>query len=133
MLLQLFLLPLLLSCFAHSLPTITSRENPASDRGLSAQGEYIISFQDSASDQEVQAHYDWLVNLIKGQSEGKAVSGIKFKYVVGNFRGYSGRFEEALVEAIRGRKEIQTVEADTGVSICRFDSAGTGLPCRGNA
>lgn len=56
-------------------------------------------------------HGVWLTTLINSLGNNHAMR-IEHEYNVGSFKGYSGSFENQVVELIRGRPEVKYVERD---------------------
>jgi len=69
-------------------------------------------------------HYSWLENILStkadftlSSSSAPVKAKVQHKYKVGNYRGYSAVLSDDLIELIRQRPEVRSVEADEVVSI----------------
>ena len=89
----------------------------ARDPSLIIPGKYIVVLDETSSmaDDEFRQvdlddHQTWLMTLI-GNSYGEDVK-IEHKFNIEGLRGYTGKFTEGIVEAIRGRPEVKYVEPD---------------------
>ncbi|KAE8146064.1 subtilisin-like protein [Aspergillus avenaceus] len=81
-------------------------------------GKYIVTFKSGIDDAKIQEHTTWATNIHqrslerRGASAGDPPSGIERKYKINKFNGYSGSFDEATIEQIRGNADVDFVEED---------------------
>lgn len=73
---------------------------------------YIIQFKDTItmSSKGDNAHFDWLTEALSKENHkreaGAPEYGVKSKYQIPGFMGYSGTFSKAMVEEIKKRNEV---------------------------
>jgi len=95
-------------------------------------GSYIIKFKDHVKPEHTAAHHDWLNSLhtshestkleLRKRSQfpllDKAFDGLKHTYnIAGSFLGYSGHFDDAVVEQLRRHPDIEYIEHDSEVHV----------------
>ncbi|KAI9306279.1 serine protease [Cunninghamella echinulata] len=121
---------LLLAGFAHSLPTTSTpfidlkpetelAPLHSSSRSDLIQDSYIVVLKDHLNDIHLQDHALWITNLVKEASpfinwlHPKEDSfGIKHVYDTPSFKGYSGKFDKDMLQAIRTSEDVAYVEND---------------------
>lgn len=115
---------LLLTGFAHSLPTTSTpfidlkpetelAPLHSSSRSDLIQDSYIVVLKDHLNDIHLQDHALWITNLVKEASpfinwlHPKEDSyGIKHVYDTPSFKGYSGKFDKDMLQAIRTSEDV---------------------------
>ncbi|KAI8979524.1 serine protease [Mycotypha africana] len=85
-------------------------------------GSYIVVLKESLSATQIGDHAEWISALAAGQSFNRADYlsetediGINHVYDMPNFKGYSGKFDQKVLEAIRQSDEVAYVEEDSVV------------------
>jgi oryzin len=67
-------------------------------------GKFIVTLKQGIAKRDADAHLDW-VNGIHERGRGRP-GGVKKTYETDRFRGYSGSFDEATVEAIKSDPNV---------------------------
>ncbi|CEG63363.1 Putative Cerevisin [Rhizopus microsporus] len=83
-------------------------------------GSYIVVLKDHLSMEQLQDHAEWISSMVaaKAYNNGEFLDssfqmGIKHVYETPNFKGYAGRFDKNMLEAIRRSEEVDFVEEDS--------------------
>ena len=85
-------------------------------------GKYIVTLKHGITKRDVDAHLGW-VNEVHERSRGRpggADSGLKKTYETDRFRGYSGAFDEATVEAIKNDPMVSPFCHPRKIGACRW-------------
>lgn len=71
-------------------------------------GNYIITLKSGLSTRDVDAHMSWIDNVHKRSIGARDLDlpGVKDTYQAGSFKGYSGSFDDATIEALRNNPEV---------------------------
>ncbi|ATY62398.1 serine protease [Cordyceps militaris CM01] len=91
-------------------------------------GAYIIKFKEHVDEPKVKSHHAW-VSDIHGDGQQQrlelrkrgifdsaedAFAGVKHSFDLGSaFRGYSGHFDDAVIEQIRNHPDVEAIERDS--------------------
>ncbi|CAO3653567.1 unnamed protein product [Cunninghamella echinulata] len=121
---------LLLAGYVHSLPTISTpfiilkpetelAPLHSSSRSDLIQDSYIVVLKNHLNDTHLQDHALWISNLIKEASPfmnwlhpKEDNFGIKHVYDTPSLKGYSGKFDKNMLQAIRSSEDVAYVEND---------------------
>ncbi|KAF3356042.1 Alkaline proteinase like [Verticillium longisporum] len=80
--------------------------------GASAKDSYIITLKDDLEARDVESHLDWLNEVQARALNKRDFPGVKKHYDIGAYHGYSGKFDEETLEAIKASPEVAAVEKD---------------------
>lgn len=81
-------------------------------------GSYIVVLKSDLSDEQLTEHAEW-INALAMQSanvetlDGEYSQGIEHVYEMPNLKGYAGKFDKRLVDAIRKSDQVAYVEEDS--------------------
>jgi cerevisin len=90
-------------------------------------GSYIVKFKDHVKHADAAAHHSWLNDLHLSHENRKlelrkrsqfpvidlAFEGLKHTYnIAGNFMGYSGHFDDAVIEQLRRHPDVSRSHTD---------------------
>ncbi|KAG2230537.1 serine protease [Thamnidium elegans] len=86
-------------------------------------GSYIVVLKNNLSNQQVGNHAEWINSMSAAYSfnnggeylDGTNEQGINHVYEMPSFKGYSGKFDKKLLDAIRQSDEVAYVEEDSMV------------------
>ncbi|KAI8344874.1 serine protease [Choanephora cucurbitarum] len=82
-------------------------------------GSYIIVLKNNLSEEQVQSHAEWISSMSAARAFNSGdyleEQGINHVYEMPNFKGYSGRFDQHTLDAIRQSEEVAYVEEDSVV------------------
>lgn len=87
-------------------------------------GSYIVVLKKDLSNEQVEDHAQWISSLSASHAfnsnaadylNGEYEQGINHVYELPSFKGYSGKFDAKLVDAIRQSEEVAYVEEDSMV------------------
>lgn len=102
--------------FAALLPSILAAPIPQNDEPapISVTNKYIVTLK---SDTDTVSHLSWVSDvharrLSRRQDDGASYAGVVQEYAIDNFKGYSGEFDDATLEEIKARDDVEEVEAD---------------------
>jgi cerevisin len=122
--LGLSLLPLLTVASPVMPSTIHNDAAPilSSSNAIEVQDSYIIVFKDHVNSAAAAAHHSWVQDIHEQHSElrkrsqfpfdGELFTGLKHTFdIAGSFLGYSGHFEENVIEAIRRHPDVSLFAA----------------------
>jgi cerevisin len=91
---------------------------------------YIVKFKDHVKQNDAAAHHSWVLDLHQSTESRKlelrkrsqfpmvddAFNGLKHTYnIAGSFLGYSGHFDDAVIEQLRRHPDIEYIEMDQEV------------------
>ncbi|EPQ66089.1 Vacuolar proteinase [Blumeria graminis f. sp. tritici 96224] len=137
-LLSILSLPLLISAApTHNCEADTESNNPHTSAQATAaiSDSYIVIFKDHVNEASALAHHDWIQQIhtqneverteLRKRSQTPMIDntyhGLKHTYnVAGNFLGYSGHFDEAIIEEVRKHPDVDYVEKDSIVHAMKF-------------
>lgn len=84
-------------------------------------GSYIVVLKNDLTNEQVQDHAEWISSMSAAQAFNSNdylddyEAGINHVYEMPHFKGYSGRFDKKLLDAIRQSEEVAYVEEDSVV------------------
>ncbi|KAI8066218.1 serine protease [Gilbertella persicaria] len=82
-------------------------------------GSYIVVLKNHLSNDQVQSHAEWISSMSAAHAFNSGdyleEQGINHVYEMPNFKGYSGRFDKQVLDAIRQSEEVAYVEEDSVV------------------
>jgi cerevisin len=84
-------------------------------------GSYIVVLKNHLSKEELEGHAEWISSmsaahaLNNGDYLNESDQGINHVYEMPSFKGYSGKFDKKLLDAIRQSDEVAYVEEDSVV------------------
>jgi cerevisin len=82
-------------------------------------GSYIVVLKNDLTNEQVQDHAEWISSMSAAHAFNSNdylndyEAGINHVYEMPNFKGYSGRFDKKLLDAIRQSDEVAYVEEDS--------------------
>ncbi|KAI8973935.1 serine protease [Pilobolus umbonatus] len=82
-------------------------------------GSYIVMLKENLNSRQIEEHAEWINNMsvnspFRGETiDGTAEYGIHHVYELPNIKGYSGRFDKNVLDAIRKSDEVAYVEEDS--------------------
>lgn len=132
-LLSLSLLPLLATAAPSLMLEKTTETRPptlASHALEKLPNSYIVVFKDHVDEKIAADHHSWIQEIhnqveierteLKKRSQlpilNKGFNGLKHTYnIAGNFMGYSGHFDEKIIDEVRRHPDVEYVEADSVV------------------
>ncbi|KAI9803262.1 MAG: hypothetical protein M1825_002053 [Sarcosagium campestre] len=96
---------------------------------------YIVVFKDHVSHSSAAAHHDWVQDLhlsneqqrleLRKRSEFPFISnifaGLKHTYHIGDLLGYSGHFDDDVIERVRRHPDVEYIERDSVVHTMKSD------------
>ncbi|KAG1219807.1 hypothetical protein G6F35_007185 [Rhizopus arrhizus] len=81
---------------------------------------YIIMLKNHLTAEQVQDHAEWISSMVSTNDyhtgdflDTSFNEGIKHVYEIPNLKGYAGRFDKKVLDAIRRSKEVEFVEKDS--------------------
>ena len=96
---------------------------------------YIIKFKDHVSEKKASDHHMWVQKIhTKGEDErlelrkrgavsDAVFSGLKHTYGIGQgFLGYSGHFDESIIEQVRRHPDVEYIHRDTIVHTMKWET-----------
>jgi cerevisin len=84
---------------------------------------YIVVFKPDTSNAEMTRHINWITPFFNYQSyDGYDDHGIHHTYRIGDFKGYAGRFDDRVLDAIRKSHQVAFVEQDSYVHTTKVQS-----------
>uniref|UniRef100_A0A093VAQ5 Alkaline protease 2 n=1 Tax=Talaromyces marneffei PM1 TaxID=1077442 RepID=A0A093VAQ5_TALMA len=123
---SLSLLPLLTVASPVMPSTIHNDAAPilSSSNAVEVPDSYIIVFKDHVDSASAAAHHNWVQDIHSQHNELRKRSQFPFAYdpfaglkhtfnIAGSFLGYSGHFEENVIEAIRRHPDVDYIEKDS--------------------
>ncbi|KAI9243648.1 serine protease 1 [Sporodiniella umbellata] len=116
---------LLMCCFVQARPLLDEQESiaplyvPANVETVN--NAYIVVLKNHLVSQELQAHAEWIEALVSSNqkdyhewlNEAWDAHGIDHVYDTPHIKGYSGRFDEGMLAAIRESDDVDYVEKDS--------------------
>lgn len=138
-LVALSLLPLLASTSpVRNVQTIHNDASPilSSMNSKEVPNSYIVVFKDHVSSDAATEHHTWVQDLhlssVRTQTElrkrsqipivSDVLNGLKHTYHIGDILGYSGHFDEDVIEQIRKHPDVDYVEKDSEVHTMEADT-----------
>ena len=124
-------LPLLASASPVLVDTIHNEAAPilSSTQSQEIPDSYIVVFKDGLSHSSASAHHDWVQDqhlqvenskrdlLKRSQMPFSAFGGLKHTYnIAGGLLGYSGHFDESVIEQVRRHPDVSRTLAPSAVS-----------------
>ncbi|KAM0284294.1 hypothetical protein ACHAQH_002087 [Verticillium albo-atrum] len=80
--------------------------------GSTAKGSYIVTLKSDLEARDVESHLDWLNDVQARALNKREFPGVKKHYDIGSYHGYSGKFDDETLEAIKSSPEVAAVEED---------------------
>ena len=119
-------LPVLASCSPVLIDSIHSEAAPilSSVHSEQIEGHYIVKFKDHVDESSAFDHHSWVQDMhlaseterteLRKRSQTPLTSdifeGIKHTYnIAGGFLGYSGNFDESVIERVRRHPDVSTL------------------------
>jgi cerevisin len=107
-----------------------------SENGKHIDNAYIVKFKDHVKSRDAAAHHSWVMELHESTESRKlelrkrsqfpmldgAFRGLKHTYnIAGSFLGYSGHFDDAVIDQLRRHPDIEYIERDQEVHTTKDD------------
>ncbi|KAF8249123.1 subtilisin-like protein [Wilcoxina mikolae CBS 423.85] len=114
--------------FAAALPVHAVTSDPGTvtiQSGSVVADHYIVLLKPETTAEEFQAHQVWATNLHHrrlSRRDDSSLAGIKRKWHFGKMTGYSGSFDNATIEEIKARSDVELVEEDKVVVALGIES-----------
>ncbi|KAM0330663.1 hypothetical protein ACHAQA_003614 [Verticillium albo-atrum] len=93
--------------FAAAAPLTAREEAPPS-----VENKYIVTLKSGISSDSVASHLNWVSDVHKRSLGRRDLAGVEKTYDIANFHGYSGTFDESVVEELKNNPEVASVEPD---------------------
>ncbi|KAK1499055.1 subtilase [Colletotrichum cuscutae] len=77
-----------------------------------AENSYIITLKSSVGSQGLTSHLSWVNDVHSRSLDKRQFTGAERTYSFNSFQGYSGKFDDATIEAIKASPEVAAVERD---------------------
>ncbi|OHE96004.1 subtilase [Colletotrichum orchidophilum] len=103
----------LLAAATCSFAAPTPKESPAvTTVQTRAENAYIITLKSSVGSEGLTSHLSWVNDVHARSLDKRQFTGAERTYSFNSFQGYSGKFDDATIEAIRQSPEVAAVERD---------------------
>ncbi|KAK1999882.1 subtilase [Colletotrichum falcatum] len=89
-----------------------TRREAAAAAPQTIEGSYIITLKDTVSSKGLDSHLSWVNDVHSRSLDKRQFTGAERTFSISNFRGYSGKFDDATIEIIKQNPEVASVERD---------------------